>query len=112
MNVTESRISGTLYMVEGFTDYSEDTDLQSGHYLALAYEADENAEVTVTLLNEDGTEEEAVMSDNDPNFVIRITNPLTQKLKITSELADHTTNEKVYRLSGLRLSADAAPDNG
>lgn len=99
VNVTESRISGKLYLV------AEDqvAGVEEGHYLALKYEVPENTTVTYQITG--GTAETA----SGGSFAVAVTDPLNQKLKITAAADDMETTEKTYRLTGLRLLATAAP---
>ena len=101
--VTETRISGTLKYVDDFDDYSEDAELQSGHYLALKFTTDENSLTSVQVIGGTTTEEPVVVGE-DMNAVVRITDPMRQRLKVTSELDGCEPNEKIYRLTGLVLA--------
>lgn len=103
ITVTETRISGTLKYVDDFDDYSEDTELQSGHYLALKFTTDENSLTSVQVIGGTTTEEPVVVGE-DMNAVVRITDPMRQRLKVTSELDGCEPNEKIYRLTGLVLA--------
>ena len=101
--ITETRISGTLKYVDDFDDYSEDAELQSGHYLALKFTTDENSLTSVQVIGGTTTEEPVVVGE-DMNAVVRITDPMRQRLKVTSELDGCEPNEKIYRLTGLVLA--------
>lgn len=103
ITITETRISGTLKYVDDFDDYSEDAELQSGHYLALKFTADENSLTSVQVIGGTTTEEPVVVGEG-MNAVVRITDPMRQRLKVTSELDGCEPNEKIYRLTGLVLA--------
>lgn len=93
-------ISGELKYVTGYTGYSGDPALQKGNYLALKFATDEEATTTVELLG--GTVGHPVELDADMNCVFRITDPLTQKIRVvaTTEAGKET---KVYNLNSLVL---------
>lgn len=109
MTVSESRISGTLHYVDDYTEYSEDTELQSGHYLALKFEATDGADIAVQLIGGETESDPVEVDDEDMNVVIRIEDPSVQRLKVTSTLDGHSDYAKVYRMTGLVL--EAAPEN-
>lgn len=101
--MTESRISGTLPYITGYTDFSPGgPELQEGHYLALKFEAPEGATVKVEMIGA-LTNHGLQTLDSDMNAVFRITNPLTQKIRVVAEMDGHETTDRTYRISGLRL---------
>lgn len=102
VDVTESRISGNLEFIDDYTEFSGDPALQSGHYLALKFEATEGATVTIQLIGGEVVRD-PVELDIDMNAVLRITDPSKQKLKVVATKADYTSVTKIYTLSGLRL---------
>lgn len=102
MTVTESRISGNLKAVTGYTGFSGEEELQSGHYLALKFEAPEGATTTVQLIGAQITKD-PIELDSDMNMVLRITDPRNQKIKVVSSMDGCETTERVYTLSGLKL---------
>ena len=95
--VNDNFIQGHLKYVTGYTGYSQDTDKQSGNYLALKFEATSGATTTVELV---GGEDGPVTLDQDMNCVIRIENKNTQKVKVVSTLNGETVT-KVYSLASL-----------
>jgi len=103
ITITETRISGILKYVDDFEDYSENSELQNGHYLALKFTTDENSLTSVQVIGGATTEDPVVVGD-DMNAVVRITDPMRQRLKVTSELDGCEPNEKIYRLTGLVLA--------
>lgn len=107
--MTESRISGELYYVDDYTDFSPGTPaLQEGHYLALKFDAPEGATTTIQLLGAKITKEPQEL-DSDMNCVLRITDPLKQKLKVVCTMDDHSATEKIYGMTGLKLLDTKAP---
>ena len=117
VTVSDNRISGTLHYVDDYTGYSEDTELQSGHYLALKFEATEGADITVQLIGGETDSDPVEVDDEDMNVVIRIEDPSVQRLKVASTLDGHSDYAKVYRMTGLVLEAasennSAELDNG
>lgn len=89
-----STITGTLKHVTGYTGFSGDTELQSGNYLALAFDADDGAEISVTL----GTRGPVDLTD-DMFLVARITDT-SEVLTVTAVKSGHT-EVKAYDLSRL-----------
>lgn len=106
ITVTESRISGSLAYVDDYTNFDEDTDLQSGHYLALKFEATDGATITAQLIGGEEDEDPVTVDSNDMNVVLRITDPSVQKVKIVATKSNYTTATKVYTLTGLRLEPE------
>lgn len=106
--MTSSRISGELYHVTDYTGFSGDPALQEGHYVALKFEATEDATVTIELFG-DGINRTPKELDSDMNLVLRVTNPAVQKLKVTVSKTDYEDLVKVYHLSGLKLLNEEAP---
>ena len=96
----EGVISGKLKAVTGYTGFSGDSELQSGHYLALKIDAvgDEDS-ITVEIL---GGTSGAVTLDSDRLWVGYIRNK-QQQIKVTANAAGHPSITKIYSLSGLTL---------
>lgn len=101
ISVTSSGISGTLKYVTGYTGFSGNVEEQSGNYLALHIDTQEEVDsITVELLN--GSLGHAVTLDSDRTIVIRITDESTQQVKVVVN-KDGMSQVKVYSLSGLTL---------
>lgn len=104
-------INGTLKYVTGYTGFSGDSSEQSGNYIALRVDTDdEDDEITVELLG--GTVGHPVTLDSDRNIVIRIANEKTQKIKI---VVNHTNDDdsvstETTTLSLLGLTLEPAPN--
>ena len=94
-------ISGRLKAVTGYTGFSGDSELQSGHYLALKLDAvgDEDA-VKVEIIG--GTSGEVTL-DSDRIWIGYIRNK-QQQIKVTATKAGHPTITKIYTLDGLTLA--------
>lgn len=94
-------ISGTLNYVTGYTGFSGDVSEQSGNYLALRIDTDENVDsITVELIG--GTLGHPVTLDSDRTIVIRITNTTTQSIKVVVN-KNGLSQSKTYTLTGLTL---------
>mgnify|MGYP003296264108 CR=1 FL=1 len=98
---TEETISGTLKYVEGYTGFSGDVALQSGHYIALHIDLAEDTDNTITV-QIIGGDDDAVTLDNDGIFIGYIKNN-RQKIKIVAKSEGHGDVTKIYNLSGLVL---------
>lgn len=90
-----------MKFVEGYTGFSGETELQSGNYLALAFEATEGAEITIELVGD----ERGAKTIDDGFAVIRLTEN-TKPLKVTATL-DGETATQTFDLTGLELEEDA-----
>lgn len=100
--VGDSEITGTLKYVTGFTGFSGDAEKQSGNYLALSFEADDDATVTVTFGNAQTTPSPTVLEPGDRDCVFRISDKSKQTISVKVEKDEHVI-EKTYGLSGLTL---------
>lgn len=104
--VNDNGVYGTLKKVAGYTGFSGNVAEQSGHYLALKIDTeDDDDEITVELLG--GTVGHPVTLDSDRNIVLRITNPLKQKIRVVAthigENDEPVTVTKLLRLVDLTL---------
>ena len=107
VTVDGTAISGTLSYVTDYTQFSSQTELQSGNYLALKFsDIDPTAtSVKVGLVpSAIGMDLVEIIDDPDKNGVFRITNKDTQKFHVVTS---DGTNEKtqIFDLSGLTLEA-------
>lgn len=94
-------ISGTLNYVTGYTGFSGDVSEQSGNYLALRIDTDENVDsITVELIG--GTLGHPVTLDSDRLIIIRITDTDTQSIKVVVN-KNGLKQSKTYALTGLTL---------
>ena len=91
----------------GFTGFSGETEKQSGNYLALTFEADEDATVTVTFNGAQTTPSPIVLEPDNRDCVFRITDKLSQSISVKIEKASESI-EKTYTLTGLTL--EPAPE--
>ena len=106
VSVEDNEIFGTLNYVTEYTGFSGDPALQEGNYLVLKFETDDEDDViTVELTN--GVTGQPVTLDSDRNMVIRVTNPMKQKLKVvvkhTNEDESVITRNESYDLHHLVL---------
>ena len=103
MTISDGVISGTLNYVTGFTDFSEETEEQSGNYLVLKCTTQDATDtITVELIG--GSTGRPVTLDADRNIVIRITNTATQSIKVVATNVLKRA-EKTFTLTGLTLAA-------
>lgn len=79
VTIEDGEIFGTLKYVTDYTGFSGDPAQQEGNYIALKIDTeDEDDVITVELTN--GSVGHPVELDSDRNIVIRITNPMKQKI--------------------------------
>lgn len=104
VNADTKGISGDVKYVENYTDFSDDTSLQAGNFLALTFSAvPADAVTNVELVG--GTTGSTKVDGN--SVVCRITNKDTQSIKISaSKGADNNT--VIYNLKGLNLASAAS----
>lgn len=102
MIVGDNSISGELKYVTGYTGFSGEASEQSGNYLALKFEAEDEAETTVELLG--GKLGHPVTLDSDMNIVLRITDPMQQKIRVVTTKGTSSTT-KTYALNSLVLES-------
>ena len=101
VGILNGSIYGRLKHVEGYTGFSGDPELQSGHYLALKMDtAGDDDVITVELIG--GTVGHPVTLDEDRNIVLRITNPKTQAIEVVATDGNETVTKR-YTLESLRL---------
>ena len=102
MTITNGVISGTLNYVTGYTDFSEDTEEQSGNYLALKCTTEDPGDkITVELIG--GSTGHPVTLDADRNIVLRITDTETQSVKVVATNIMKRV-AKTFALTGLTLA--------
>lgn len=101
--VKDGLIEGTLKYVTDYTGFSGNPTEQEGNYLVLKIDTDDSDDViTVELIN--GTVGHPVTLDSDRNIVIRITDPVHQKVKVVATNG-HNTETRTYGLYRLNLEA-------
>lgn len=101
VDIGDDKIAGTLKYVTGYTDFSSVSSDQSGNYLALKVDTDEDAVVTVEVVN--GTKGPVTL-DEDRNIVLLIKNKDTQDVKVVVSKNGQSIT-KVYDLSGMTLES-------
>lgn len=106
MTVSNGYARGTLNYVTDYTGFSGNVEEQKGNYLTLRVDTeDEDDVITVELVG--GTVGHPVTLDSDRNIVIRITNPVTQTVRVvvthTNEDESTVTATQVIKLTGLTL---------
>lgn len=102
--IGDSKITGTLHYVTGYTDFSSEPTEQSGNYLALKIDTvPDDATTTVEVV---GGTKGPVTLDEDKNIVLLIKNKDSQSIKIRSTKDGMSPIEKTYNLSGLTLNLE------
>ena len=110
IEVTGSRVAGTLYYVSDFDQFSPgDPELCEGHYVALKFEAPEDSTVTVQVFDNDVARSAAQELDSDMNLIVRVTDPVNTKLKVTVSKTGADDLVKVYRFGGLKMLSTPSP---
>ena len=102
ITVGADSVSGTLLYVDDYTGFSEDTELQSGNYLALHFEVPEADDATITVVLSDDPEATNVL-DEDGIAVLRITDT-DQTVSVTASKTGYESVTKTYSLTGLTLN--------
>ena len=100
--IDDKAIEGSLKYVTGYTGYSQETELQSGNFLALKFTPASGATTVLELIGGAGG---PITLDSNNNAVVRITNN-NQKIKVTSTVGDESVT-KVYSLRLLNLETQA-----
>ena len=103
ITVSGSAISGVLNYVTGYTGFNgTKVEEQSGNYLAMRVDPDDASAVIKAELVGGTSGKGLITLDSDRQFVFRITNKATQKVKIVVQAGGQRT-EKIYSLNGLTL---------
>ena len=102
ITVGADSVSGTLLYVDDYTGFSEDTELQSGNYLALHFEVPEADDATITAVLSDDPEATNVL-DEDGIAILRITDT-DQTVSVTASKTGYESVTKTYSLTGLTLN--------
>lgn len=101
--IGDSSIKGNLKYVTEFTEFNpSDPNEQEGNFLALSVDADPEATIASEFIG--GKHPEPVDLTEDKYCVYKITDKDTQKIKITVE-KDEDSSETTYDLSGLRCAS-------
>ena len=106
VEIGDGLITGTLNYVTGYTDFSGDPEEQSGHYLEFKVATDDETDViTVELVG--GRVGHPVTLDSDRNIVIRVTDPVHQKVRVVVTNAGGTDKQTyTYKLYKLNLEPE------
>lgn len=97
--IGDDAITGTLAYVTDYTDFSEDTDLQKGNFLALHFGAPEGYEITVSL------GDDPIEVDSDGIVVMRIADKDTDIITATATKGEDTQT-LTFDLSGLTCETE------
>lgn len=107
ITITDGVVSGTLHYVENYTGFDKQhAEKQKGNYFALTIDAPEGADVYVELVGAVSKPGMHKLPADDRIIVARVTNPATQKIRITI-VKDGYTTVSVYSLAGLVLEEKA-----
>lgn len=110
VTIEDDTVFGTLEYVSDYTGFSNDVNLQSGHFLALKFTTEpEDAVTTIELV---GGVSGPVTLDNDKNAVIRIEDAESQTIRIVSSMDGYTTTVRELALTGLSLLDPPQPQDG
>lgn len=90
---------GTLKYVDGYTKFSNDVNLQKGHYLSLTLNKDGEDDVYTKIIGGNGDWKKV----DDGFCVYYIRDPKTQKIAVQTRNGGNVTSEKVYTLYGLTM---------
>ena len=93
-------ICGKLRYIHDYTDFSTDTNLQSGHYLALTMEATQDAEIYTQIIGGKSSEKKV----DDGWCVYYIRDPEKQKIRVTAKKNGSVVAQKIYSLTNLFLA--------
>lgn len=99
-----SHVTGSLKYVTGYTAFSGEPELQSGHYLALHAECDDADSITVEVIN--GTVGHPVTLDDDGLAILRIADKDAQSIEFVAT-KDGVKRSKKLLLSDLVLEEEA-----
>lgn len=110
VEVTSSRVAGTLYYVSDFDQFSPgDAELCQGHYVALKFEAPEGSTVTIQTFDNNVPRRAPQELDSDMNAIIRVVDPAKTKLKVVVSMDGAEDLVKVYNFGGLKLLDTPSP---
>ena len=91
-----------------YTEFSSDSELQEGNYLALSFVNNDFSQFTSVKVglvpSSIGMDLVEIINDPDKNGVFRVTST-TQKFKIQSTSVDGVVNTQEFDLSGLVLES-------
>lgn len=99
IKVGRTAVTGTLKYVTGYTGFSGNEELQSGHYLALHFAAEDADRITVQLINGDYP---PVELDEDGINIFRIKNKDSQAINVVA-YSENGVTSRIYDLTGLTL---------
>ena len=106
IRIAHGIISGTLHAIDGYEQFSTNPDEQTGHYLALKFEAAEDATVKVNLVG--GQKGEFALPPDDRSVVFLIRDTNKRSILATIEKEGHK-KELTYALTGLTLEKPKLP---
>ena len=101
--VGDDTITGSLYRVTGYTGYSEDTEKQSGYYLALHVDTGDATDVETAVEMIRGEASEAAVMDENGAAVMRYSSGgsaaiAASAVKVTATRGEETA-AKTYTLN-------------
>ena len=100
--ISKGAISGTLNYVTGYTGFSGDTNEQSGNYMALHIEVEDEPDATITVELVGGIHGPVVL-DPDGLIIFRIRST-EQSIKITASKEGYDDTVQTFTLTGLTLA--------
>ena len=100
--VNDNSVQGILNYVTGYTQFSDNPELQEGHYLALKFDASDGATVTIQTIG--GVDDTRIVTlDQDMNAVIYVKST-KEKLRVNCSLNGDIIT-RTFSFSGLKLLA-------
>lgn len=101
VSISESNvISGTLHHIEDWTEFSSDTSINTGNFIALHFETDApDSTISVKVTN-------PVTLDEDGDVVLRIADKDSQTITVVASASGYESVTKVYTLTGLTLESE------
>lgn len=100
VRVSANRIDGELEYVSNWTQFSALPSENTGHFIALSFDAAENATIAVKITN--GLRTDFVTLDSDNVLIAKINDQYNQELIVRTTL-NGVTREKSYNFRGLTL---------
>lgn len=106
VEIGEFGVSGTLKYVTGYTGFSGDVSEQSGNYLVLHFEVEDEPTAVIKCKLTKGKNPNFVTLDSDGILIVRLERA-DQELVVEASLAGYKTVTKYIPIHGLVLEQEA-----
>lgn len=105
--VRSDAILGTLHHVTGYTGFNgSEPEEQEGYFLALDFDWKSTGSPTMTVELVGGSKGPVTLSDPSDTFcVFKITDQMSQSIKVKATVSDSDPYEHTYSLNGLILES-------